>query len=214
MSINYLITPTRKDIKAARNYLEWSQKKLGEKCNSTEYTINSLETKRHKPTKELLDKLTEVFADESIKFNPEGGFKVEKDTLQIFSGRNAYEKIQDDIIQTCAKNKKEVLYLGGDDKWSTPEMIKKDKKIYDLKIPIKSLVREDAKCVAWPKATYKKIKEHYLLSDLSIIYDDKVVFTANVTLEPYDCKLFLIKDKQFAEKWRKYFYNLWNKINS
>ena len=53
----YLVLPTRRDIKAARNYMEWKQIELGAKCGVTEYAINSIETQRHHPKKELLDKI-------------------------------------------------------------------------------------------------------------------------------------------------------------
>jgi transcriptional regulator with XRE-family HTH domain len=208
----YLVTPTRSDIKAARNYLDWSQEKLGEMCGASGYTINSFENKRHKMKKEQLDDISLVFAEYGIRFNPEGGFRVEKEVVKIYEGRDAYSKVQKDIIETCIKEKKEVLYLGGDDKYSTKKMIKEDRRIYDLQIPIKSLVNKDAKCIAWPEEIYKKIEDYYLLSDLTIIYDDKVIFTANVTLEPYSCKLLAIRDIEFAKKWRKYFYNLWDNI--
>jgi len=211
MSINHLITPTRKDIKAARNYLEWSQKKLGEKCNSTEYTINSLETKRHKPTKELLDKLTEVFADEGIKFNPEGGFKIEKDIVKIYDGEECYLKLQNDILKTCSENKEEVLYLGLNDKKSSLKIIAKKKNLYEAGIPSKILIEKNNNYVLGPLEDYRKINKNYFLSkNIVVIYKNKIAFPSVINKKGFSTKTIVINDEGIASQLKEYFYFLWN----
>jgi transcriptional regulator with XRE-family HTH domain len=188
------------------------QPQLAEKCGCSTGTIISLENGKHLTNRNIIKKLTEIFAEAGIRFLPEGGLRRADNIVRVFEGEDAYSVIQKDIIKTCSQNKEEVLYLGGDETWSTNKTLKIDKKIYKSGIIIKSLIGKNAKCSAWPKEVYKRIEDCYLLSDLIIIYSDKVIFTVDVVLEPYNCKLFRIKDRIFAEKWRKYFLNLWNNI--
>jgi len=210
--INHLIIPTRKDVKAARNYLEWSQKKLGEKCGSTEYTLNSLETKRHKPTKELLDKITEVFAEEGIRFISSGGFRIEKDIVTIYEGEDCYFKLQYDILKTCGENKDEVLYLGNDDSKSIPKIIHNEQKIYDLQIPCKYLIAKNNNYILAPIEDYKSIHEDYFLStDVIVIYKNKISFASSINKVDRSEKVIVINDQGIANQYKKYFYRLWDK---
>jgi len=212
-SLNHLIIPTRKDIKAARNYLEWSQKKLGVKCSSTEYTINSLETKRHKPTKDLLDRITEVFAGEGIKFNANGGFRIEKEIVEIFEGAESPIKLLNDVLSTCIFEKNEVLFLGSDDQRSSDKVLNIQKKLYEENIPCKYLVSNTNNYILGPVDEYKKIdKTLFLSKDAILIYKNKISFLVgnNKKDKLKEVKNIVINDEDLTEMFKKYFYRLWD----
>jgi DNA-binding XRE family transcriptional regulator len=205
-----LILPSASDIRGARASLDWKQIDLAHKCDVNLGTIASIENEKSKPTKETLEIIAKVFLKEGIHFLVGGGYKVENSVLAVYEGRDAYAEVQEDILRTYDVYKKEVLYLGGDESWSSEKTLEEDRKMQRDGINIKSLIKKGTKHVAWPPETYRAIDEHYLLSDLIVIYADKVMLTADVTLEPYNCKLFVIKDEKLAEKWRQYFYKLWD----
>lgn len=214
---SHLVVPSRKDVKAARNYMEWSQEGLGEMCGISGYTINSFEKERHKIKREQLDKLTLLFAEHGIKFNPNGGFRVEKDVVKIYEGRDAYIKVLHDILETCSKDKDEVLFLGNDDSRSTKEVNDIHKKIYQMGIPYKLLISNKNNYILGPLEDYRKIDEELFLSkDVILIYGNKVMFfiEREGDLEKYKLvkyKNLIINDAEMASTFRKYFFRLWSK---
>jgi transcriptional regulator with XRE-family HTH domain len=211
-----LVLPTIEDIRGARAFLGWDQKTLSEKTDLNTYVISSLETKRHNPTKETLGKIVKVFLEEGIHFLAGGGFKLQKNLIQIYEGQEGWLQVLDDIKRTCGADKKEVLYWGNDDKRSSDKVNEKHKVHYNLGIPYRFLIEKNNDFILGPLEEYRKIDKKLILSkDVVTIYGDKIAFFAEEEgdLENYiltKVKIIILDNKGLAEQFRAYFNNLWN----
>jgi DNA-binding XRE family transcriptional regulator len=208
MTINYITLPKPRDVKVARIYLEWNQECLAQKCGVNIYAINSLETGRHNPKKETLEKIASVFLEEGIRFHPEGGFICDKQVVKIYEGEDCYLKVQEDIIRTMMiDNKNPVLYFGSDEKKSTKEVIKNEVQMYKLGIRNKALAKKDDNYFMGELDNYRLIEPKYFTSGITILYGTKVVFS--LYPEKTKKKIVLIDDKELSVAFTQQFYNLW-----
>jgi len=207
---NYLILPqSKKDIKVARIYLEMSQPELAKKVNCNAYTINSLETGKHKTRKELLEKIAEFFLTEGIKFLPNGGFSVDNNPIKIFSGKDCFLKIQKDMFSTF-KNKnipKEIFYLGTDEKKSTQKILLNDAKLYQMGIKFKNLIAENNEYFLGNIEDYRTLKNTILPDDIIVIYGNKLAFT--IVENGIVNRALIINDKSIANSQKRLFNILW-----
>lgn len=210
MVSQYLVLPEYQDIRGARSYIGWSQTEFAVKTGLTLGSITKIETGKQKPTKETLDEIAKVFLEEGIRFHPNGGFQIEKDTIKIFEGLEGYAKIQEDIIRTCIKDNSEALFLGVNDKKSTRLTIDKEKEIYDTGVICRYLVSTDDEYILGPLEEYRKIDPSYFFSNnVVVIYSNKIVITS--VSEKIVVRCVLISDDGIAEQMKQYFDNLWSK---
>jgi DNA-binding XRE family transcriptional regulator len=207
---------SKEDIRAARAYLNWTQPELAVRVGCNPCTINTLEQGKHAIGKNLSMKIAEVFAKEGIKFNYDGGFKLEKDVVKIYEGEDSYLKILDDIYHVCLNTNKEVLLLGVDDRKSNDKVIEKKKELYKSGIIFKHLISTDCDNYAiGPLEDYRSINIDFFFSkDVVIIYDNKIVISfldyknrSNL----YD--LISIEHIGLYNEMSRYFKNLWVKAN-
>lgn len=212
MSINYITLPKPKDVKVARIYLNWNQEDLAKKCGLNIYAINSLETGRHSPKKETLEKLAAVFLEAGIRFHSEGGFICDREIVRVYEGEDGYSNVKDDIIRTCLATKQEALFLGVDNRKLSSDVVEKGKEMYKLGIECKNLISEDSDFIIGPKECYKKINTDYFLADdVVIIYGNKVAFPFIKDDQDGEIRNIIIKDAGIAKKFKKYFYRIWKK---
>lgn len=210
MLSNYLKLPSCRDIRAARNYIGWSQKKLGEIVGSTEYTINSLENSRHESSRDLVEKIVKLFWNEGIHFLPGGGFKDSKNIVDIYEGDDCYLRLQDDILNTCVAEKCEVLYLGADDSKSSEKIIEKEKELKKLGVPCKNLIEIGNDFITGDKEDYRQVDNNYFLSgNVVVIYGNKVAFPSIINKKGISTKTVVINDEGIVQQLKKYFYFLW-----
>ncbi|MFC1659327.1 helix-turn-helix domain-containing protein [Pseudomonadota bacterium] len=214
--INYLVLPTGKDIKAARNYLDWSQMELAFRVGVNAVTINTIENNKSKPSKELLERFTKLFMENSIKFMPNGGFNVEKEIATVYNGRKGFLRVVKDMLEVCGP-KDEILLLGGDDRKAGKEVNDLVKKIYAEGVKVKHLIAKDNNYTLGPLEDYRQIDKAYFLSkDVVFIYKNKVMISSECEFKDgkYDeenQKLLLISDSGIYEQFKAYFYRLWKK---
>jgi len=206
-----LIEPkNNNDVRAARNYLNWTQPELAIKAGCNITTIHTLEKGNRITKKNIINKVTEVFAKEGIKFHLNGGFSIDKDTINFFEGKDCYLKLQDDILKTCQKEKETVFYLGADDKQSSKEIIEKEKEIYKAGISCKNLISLNNNYILGSLEDYRQIDSKYFVPiDLTIIYDTKVAFDIHDKNNNQTIKIICINDSVLANKMKEYFLGLW-----
>jgi len=203
-----LIKPSGKDIKAARNYLDWPQKDLAEKCRVSIQSINLIEKNKQTPSEDLANRITEIFYHENILFHKKGGFQIDDDIIKIFSGDTAYFDLQKDIVQTMTfRGKEEILYLGADDKKSSSEVIENEIKLFQLRIHSKTIIAKGNTFIFGELENYRWVDPKYFASDVTVIYADKVAFTT--TTNNKISKIVLIKDKDLNRTQKEYFQKLW-----
>jgi transcriptional regulator with XRE-family HTH domain len=213
-----LVLPNFEGIRAARGYIGWSQTELANKVGLNLSSITKIETGQQHPTKENLDKIAGVFLSEGIKFHADGGFvKLEKEVIKVFEGPDGYLKVLEDILETCGPKKSEFLLLGADDKRSSNKVNQMYVKMYELGITSKTLIDKDNDYILGDISTYRKVnKDLFFSNDVVVIYENKVMFFVqkedNSNFEySKNVKNLIIKDKELAETFRKYFYRLWGK---
>jgi transcriptional regulator with XRE-family HTH domain len=214
---NYLILPTYRDIRSARNYIGWSQSEFARKVGLTLGSITKIERNVQIPTKNNLEKIAEVFAGEDLYFLAGGGHKIEKSIVKVFEGEGAIIKVLDDVLKTCSPNKDEVLLWGGDNRRSSPEVIAKNQEIYNAGITFKFLAAKGNNYIYLPLEDYRQIdKSLFLSKDVTVIYKNKILFFADIEgdLENYiltKVKIIIIENKGMADQFRAFFYRLWDK---
>jgi len=210
MEYTHIILPTPADVRAARVYLDWGQNILADKIGVNVYAITSLETGRHKTGTENLKKIAEVFLSEGIKFNSTGGFNIDKNIVTVYEGKDCYLKLLDDIITTCAEDKKEVLFLGSDDKKSSQKYIDAENKIYASGIPSRNLVNINNDFILGPLKNYRQINSNYFMSNNVVaIYDTKVAFPSAINKQGTSTKTIIINEAGITNQLKNYFNNLW-----
>lgn len=209
MESTFLVLPKASDIRAARASMGWSQKELANKCNVSQVTIATIETEKSHPSKELLERIAGIFMGEDIYFLVNGGFKVEKNLVKIFNGRDGYLEAQDDMLKTCINNKEEILFLGIDDKKSSQEVIERKKQIYEAGIPCRYITSLSNDYCLGPVEDYRQIDPSYFFSsNVVAIYGNRFIFTSN---NKTGLKSVLISDEGIVEQMKNYFENLWSK---
>ena len=127
-------------------------------------TIIAIENSQSKPKKELLDKIAEIFVEQSLRFQPQGGFIVDKNVVTIYEGKDGYLKVLEDILQTCGSTGEEVLFLGSNDRRSSNEVNEMHKKIYEVKISCKYLISNKDNYVLGPLEEYRQVGEEAFFS--------------------------------------------------
>jgi transcriptional regulator with XRE-family HTH domain len=214
---NDLILPKPADIRAARANLNWKQMDLAYKCGVSIPIITAIEMEKSKPTKELLEKIAQVFMEEGIYFLPKGGYQVEKRIVKFYDGTSAFARVLEDVLKVCVLEKCELLLLGDDDFRSSDEVNGVYKKIYSAGIPLKYLIAKENDYIVGPIEEYKQIDpELFLSKDVVLIYGDKIMFFTEIegnlkTYELTKVKIIVIENAGMAEQFRAYFYRLWEK---
>jgi len=214
---NYLVLPKPSDIRGARAYLNWKQAELANRCGVSVPTITAIETEKSNPTKELLEKIAEVFAIEDLYFLHGGGHKIEKRIVKFYDGTSAFARVLDDVLKTCSAKKCELLLLGDDDFRSSDEVNGVYKKIYAAGIPLKYLIANGNDYIVGPIEEYRQIDpELFLSKDVVLIYGNKIMFFTEIegnlkTYELTKVKIIVIENAGMAEQFRAYFYRLWKK---
>lgn len=212
MDTSFLVLPRPADIKGARSSLDWTQMELAHRCGVNTLTIAYIENRKSKPSKKLLEKITQVFMAEDIYFHPEGGYKVDANFVKVFEGEDGYLRAQEDVFKACLQNKDEVLFLGVDDERSGSRVIENESKIYEAGIPCKYIMSKDKDYILGPLEEYRKVDSSYFFSvNVVVIYKYKTSFLSNGEDEKSSARVVVINDKGITEQMRRYFNTLWDK---
>lgn len=106
----------------------------------------------------------------------EGGVKFSKKELVTLSGNNWFYEIATDILRTLKdQNDSEVLFFGGSDSDSSPELIEKMKEIRNAGIKMRSMIQDGDCFLMGPNSEYRWIPENLFSKYIVVIYGTKIV---------------------------------------
>ena len=102
---------TIEQCRAARGLLGWTQQDLANACGLSKTAINNFE-KHHSDIKlESLRAIQAAFETAGIEFQGDNGLRKRKGQIEIIHGDDRFERLADNIIQTLAQGRKEVIVL-------------------------------------------------------------------------------------------------------
>lgn len=198
--------PSPEDIRAARAYLDWSQKQLGAKCGLTGTGIANIEKRRYRATETNLKKIQKVFWEAAIEFTPGGGFRPRDNFLTVYRGNDSKLKLQDDIFYTLKDSLGEVLIYGVDERKCNNADKMHIARIINAGIKEKILLKHGDTFLLAPPDFYRWAAQEIFSPMPFFIYANKVAFL----IKGIDKKIIIIDDEQFAEVFKKQFMFIWN----
>lgn len=201
--------PAPEDIRAARSYLGWSQKRLGGKLGLTAAAIAHIENRKHRTSLERLEMIKGVFWEAGVEFLPHGGFRPRADVVALLEGDDCYLTLLDDVYQTLKPGGGggEALYIGADERKSTPAVIESKRRIAAAGIRSRYLIEEGNLYILGPLKNYRWLKkEIFTVNDVTVIYANKTAF---VTLSDEAKRIVVLRDKHIAQNQRRVFEYFW-----
>lgn len=201
------VLPKPEDIRAARSYLGWSQKRLGEKLGVTPQAIVNIENRKHRTSLERLETLRDIFWEADIEFLPQGGFQLRADVVTLLEGDDCYLSLLDDVYHTLKPSKGEVLYIGADERKSGPDVIESKKRLSNAGISSRYLIEEGNFYILGDLKNYRWLKkEVFTVNDVTVIYSNKVAF---VTISDEIKRIVILRDKHVAQNQKNMFEYFW-----
>ncbi len=201
---------SREQIKAARAMLDWSQKVLGEKCDSvSEPTIKLIETGKINSTPETLGALQKTMEDAGIEFLPQKGVRFSDDLLTILEkqGENdyVYLRLMDDIFNTVKGCHSDILFSFVDQSLAPDDVIDRQMMIRKTGCAMRFLVRYGDTELRYPLDEYRYLPKGHYLTNPCIVYENKFALMVG----EWD-KVVIINDPSVAKLKRKEFDIIWD----
>ena len=194
-------------IKAGRMLLNWTQEKLADACGFSRPSITRLENGETEPRKSTLVEIKSVMEDAGIEFTERSCIRYKADFLTLFEGEDCYLKLLEDVFLTLRKSRKEVLFLGSDERKSPPEVNESLRRIRKAGIPMRSLIEEGNSFIMGPLVEYRMVKKSlFTANDVTVIYADKLAF---LMPDLGVRTVMLIRNKYLAENYRRIFNFIW-----
>ena len=161
-------------IKAARALLKWTQKDLATHAGVNNDQVHNIEGGRSRSS-DVLESIYQAFINGGSDFIGGGG-KYNKKKLVSFSGDNWFYDIADDILRTLKnQDNKEVLFFGGSDSDSSPELMQKLREIRSAGIGMRSMIQKGDSCLMGPNSEYRWIPENLFSKYIAVIYGERAV---------------------------------------
>lgn len=161
-------------IKAARALLKWTQKDLAAHAGINDDQVHNFEGGRSRSL-EVLEAIFGALTNGGIDFI-EGGVKHSKKELTTLSGKNWFYAVVDDISKTSEKQKdSEVLFFGGSDADSPPELVEKIRSLRKSGIKMRSMIQDGDTFLMGPSSEYRWIPKDLFSSYILVLYENKVV---------------------------------------
>lgn len=191
-------------IEAARAMARWSQDDLANKAGSSLSTISQVENGGREASSALEKKIIEAFVKEGIFFTENGVEKRNTSTYTI-EGENFWESVLEDIYDSLIDKKgAEILLFCSDDRESSPEINNLYKKIRNLGVKMRQLVKEDNTYLLGSIKEYRWIPKENFVNYVTAVYGDKVCLCAEG-----NTKAVIFNDKQMAKMMKNLFEVVW-----
>ncbi len=196
-----LITPAQ--CRAARALLDWSQPDLAERCGMHVQTISAFESETGSPTKNTLQKISEVLEQSGVEFGPNNGVSMAES--KFYQCENYNVALQD--VLTTLKAGEEVLFLRADDRKNTAQEHDNISRLHEKGIKMRALTTTDNKIIR-PDREYRLLPEPYFAAtQLTLIYGDKV--SLNVDYKDMNARFLVIKNMTLANAMKSQFEYWW-----
>lgn len=200
---------SRKQIKAARAMLDWSQQKLAENCKEISVpTIKLIESGKVNSTPTTLSLIKKTFENSGLEFLPQNGVRFRDDFITIFEKFDeddlVYLRLMDDVYNTQLKQPGEILFSFVDQSLAPEAVIDRQSMIRKTGAPMRFLVKHGDTHLRFPKDEYRYLPKGQYLTNPCIVYGNKFALMVN----DWE-KVVIINDPAVAELKRKEFDIIW-----
>jgi|MDSW01.3.fsa_nt_gb transcriptional regulator with XRE-family HTH domain len=191
-------------IAAARAITGWSQMELAERAGCGIVTIKNIERDTTEITSRMQTKLTRTFEVEGIVFTRSGVEKQEV-AVRTIEGDSFWLEALEDVYQTMIDRPSEVLLFFSDDRESPEEVKNQWRKIKNLGVSCRQLVKEDNTYLLGPIDEYRYVPKEFFINYVTMVYKNKVCVCAE-----NNTKAVIFRDTQMAHTYRNLFNWCWN----
>lgn len=202
-----MITPEQS--RAARGLLNWRQEDLAKAVGLSKVSINNFERGVTNLKSETVRAIEEAFSKADIEFIGEVGVSRKTESVQVFKGPSALQKLWDDVFMSLRERGGEVLITNVDEKRALEAagntLTDHLQRLKDHKIKERLLSCEGDTFFLMPEKYYRWIsKELFTYGTSTYIYADRVAFQIwNESM------IVLIQSKDAHEAEKKRFEDLW-----
>ncbi len=201
-----------KQIKAARALLDWTQQDLADRAGLNRQSIKNIETSLSRPRKETIADIQTAFEMSGIEFLSGDGVRIADANINVFHGEEGIVALLDDIYETCAANKTDILIANNEEPTDLNEKLtdylgKHLKRLEKIGVKERILCKEGDSNFLSPSILYRHIPEKHHSNTPTIVYGDKL---AMLIWGP-PAKITIISDAQYAQSFRNLFEFTWER---
>lgn len=192
-------------IRAARAFLNWSQKDLAERSGVSDVSIINYENEKRVPHQSTIDKILQAFELAGVSFT-ENGLEMKDDAITVIQGEGWYLRLLDDVYFSLMDRKDaELLLICADDKISPPEVNDRYRKIRNAGIRMRQLVEDRNTYLMGPLKEYRYMPKERFNNYVSLIYGDKVAVCTDA-----NTKALVFHDPILSKTWTNLFDLMWD----
>lgn len=198
-----------KQLQAARAFTGWSQAELSRRVGITQATISEYESGKSKnPNARYLERIKTVFAREGVVLSEDGVYQKDESTYVIGPGEDWWLEVLDDVYETLIdKPNAECIFVCADDRESSPEVVRRYRKLRNAGIRFRQFVREGNTYLMGPVAEYRYVPKERFLNNVTLIYGDKIAVCAGD-----NTRALVIKDAATSRSQRNLIEILWDTL--
>jgi DNA-binding XRE family transcriptional regulator len=191
---------SKEQIKAGRAMLDWSQKKLAEKCaHVSEPTIKLIESGKVNSTEATLTAIKNTLEDAGLEFLPQDGVRFRDDLVTVIEKidehDNIYCRLLEHVYQTMKGSYGEVLHSFVDNALSPQEVIDREQILRKNGLTFRHLIRHGDNYLLYPLDEYRFLPKGHYLNNSSLVYGDWYAVMIN-----RDDKAIIIHDPEMKRK--------------
>ena len=201
-----------KQIRAARALLDWTQQDLAERSGLTRQSIKNIETSISRPRKETIHDIQAALELSGIEFLSGDGVRIKDANINVLHGEEGIKALFDDIYETCAGNKRDILIANNEEPTHLSEDLlaylnKHLERLEKLGVKERILCKEGDSNFLSSWILYRWVPEKHHTNTPTIVYGNKL---AMLTWGP-PSKITIISDPQYAQSFRNLFEFTWER---
>jgi len=197
--------PTGKQIRAARQLVDWTAEELASRAHLTKDCILAIERGDSRPLPKTIASVSRALADAGVVFNGDTGVNLIGVDLRILEGKDCYLRLLADVFHVLQEEKNpEALFICVDDAVSPAEVTEANHRIREAGIKCRYLASEKAKKFDFDLNDYRLIPEEHYKNSVMVIYADKIA-----TLRGTNESVRIVQDRDAADMLRGLFEMIW-----